>query len=174
MRKIETNDGMLFISQQIFQEYQTNAKEIGIELKQVIEDSIEKLFLDRVTGGVTSFFKKWKKTKEGVAILDAHGHREKGTWFFHDGKQKRTVQSWINGVDGTYGTLVLLVCDESVIYNLPKTKSSILFLPDGIVRGGGKFKVFGLEHHFSLIHQTYGEIDDYTVEDAERKLLTIS
>ncbi len=82
------------------------------------------------------------------------------------------VQSWVKKHDGKFGALVLLVCDEPVLYSLPVTKRSLLIYGDGILQVGLDVDVTGKGHHFTVKHPTYGEIDDYTVADATKTLLT--
>lgn len=172
MKKIELGEATLFLSQEVLREHKARAKENKISLKRMLNAAMNTFFYNRIHNRLYSFFEHWQNKHPGVAILNAHGHRKKGVWYFEDDGEQKTVQSWVDSVDGKYGAIALLVCDESVLYNLPKTKKSLLFLPDGPVVYGIEHIVHGTQHHFSLIHPTYGEIDSYTVDSAIKELIT--
>jgi hypothetical protein len=149
MQKIEIKDGMLFVSNDTHWEYEIKATEdfdlsngftkeaFGRHLNEYICFAVQHLFFDRINREDATFLEEWKCENSGLAILDAHGGRTAdGTWYFRDGKHQRTVQSWIDGLDGRYGTLALLVCNEfASLFDPPETRKSLLFVPEREVGG---------------------------------------
>jgi hypothetical protein len=172
VKKIEFGEFTMFLSDQAHLEHRLRAMDDGVTTKHAIRSVVHSLFFRRIHEDVVPFFARWRAKHKGVAILNAHGSREKTIWHFSDGCLK-TVQSWLDEVDGKYGTVVLLVCDEPWLINPPTTRKSLLFYPDGIV---SSVPVLGDSddgelHHYEAVHPTYGEINGYTVEHATEKLL---
>ena len=167
-------DGItVFMSTEVVEDYEDRAAEVGdgATMQDAMAVGIFGLFHDRLEQEVMAFLTDYQAAHGGMAILDAHGHRdpESNEWLFEDDEHERTVQSWVDEMDGRFGVLVLLVCDDGAIGTRPPTtKFSILVVGDGLVRSG-----IGLEdyHNFQLLHPSYGEISDYTVADARAKLL---
>lgn len=172
MKQISLGDTTVFISSETLEEYQNSVNpEYGVDLEDAIQSTIWGLFHHRVDPEIMRFLKRYQKKYGDIAILDAHGHRsEDGVWLFFDQDEFRSVQSWVDEVDGKFGVLVLLVCDTNARYqNPPTTNKSILVVGDGIVHSGlGSAKY----HSFQYFHPTYGEITGYTVDDAVKSLLS--
>ena len=105
----------------------------------------------------------------GLAALSAHGGYEAGQWVFHDGVTVATVQSWVNQHDGKYALLAPVVCNPGS--QLVRSGSSLLLVPDRNVAPRWLAESSGeYEYHFSLLHPTHGEIDDYVIEHELRRL----
>jgi len=173
----------IFLSQQVIDDYKKidpeiiqDLKDMGMTDDEILQDRIEtairSMFHERLDIGVLSLLESYQESRGGMAILNAHGHRDPHTneWFFADGDQEIPVQTWVNEMDGKFGVLVLLVCDDHAVEVYPPTThTSIIAVGDGIVRSG---YLFGFDlHNFQVIHPTYGEIDGYTIDDARSVLL---
>jgi hypothetical protein len=164
------DEGDVFISDEVSKEYEVKMSEHEVfeSLEELIASNIDILFTNRVYSELTGFLEQWKMKYPGVAILNAHGIRINGIWYYTDKGKLKPVQSWINKFDGKYGTLVLLLCDDSEATS-PLSKHSLLICPDGLV--GGKMLLHECQYHFLFLHPTYGEICSYTADHATKTLL---
>lgn len=161
------------MSAEVVEDYEDMAAEVGdgADMQDAMESGIFSLFHDRLEPEVMAFLTDYQAAHGGMAILDAHGHRDpvRNDWLFEDDGHERTVQSWVDEMDGRFGVLVLLVCDDGAVGAMPPTtKRSILVVGDGLIRSGLRLADY---HTFQLLHPSYGEISDYTVADARAKLL---
>jgi len=91
------------------------------------------------------------------ALLAAHADTN-GKWVYFDGEREYAVQSWINEVDGKYSGLLLCVCNPRS--HIPKSKKSILVVPDSDI----DFRPWSeRDPIFSLLVPKVGELDSYTI-----------
>jgi hypothetical protein len=97
---------------------------------------------------------------ERIGILVAHGDYTYGSdgWTYSDGREDRTVQSWIDEHDGKYALLAIRCCNPAA--STPIAKKSLLLVPDSTF---SDFTVGQGYSHFSLIHPTEGDLE-YTIE----------
>lgn len=172
MKKIVVGEATVFASAETLAEHRANAADIGTSLTNVLHSLVDRMFYDRLPSEVRTFFNAWHHRHPGIAVLDAHGTRDRGIWKYQDNGRLHDIRSWVASVDGEYGSVVLLVCDEPMLNNLPKTTKSILFTPDAVVSCGLEAKLGGMQHHFQIAHPTYGEIDAYVADHARKELLS--
>ena len=153
MEKFSFEDADFYVDAQILREDSE-----GVSVRNFFEYWTRFLFKD------TPKFKEYLDNYGNInglnkyALLCIHGASNNG-WFYIDGNKSYSMQSWIDWADGEYSALVLAVCNSGAY--TPKSKKSILFVPDKIIYGGK-----GLEDSpvFSLIVPGIGEIDSYTID----------
>ena len=135
----------------------------------------EGYFKDTITQTLDCFlhpkFKKLvdltsKKNKlERIAILSAHGDSINHRWYYDDGENLFSVQSWINKMDGKYKLLILAVCNEKG-HDISSKKSLVCF-PNEVYSERGR------EHgevQVELFIPGLKYVDSYTIDDDIKKL----
>ncbi len=98
---------------------------------------------------------------ERCALLEAHGNTN-GDWVYQDNGKTYRVQTWVNSVDGKYSALLLCVCNPGT--HTPKSKKSVLMIPDDIIEfigSGGTTPERNV--CFDLYVPKKGLLDSYTI-----------
>ncbi len=159
MQTIKTPQADIYISDDILEEYRI---EPGNE--QAIKDQLEWEFSNFFKRSDIESFRQYIdlygeiNNLSGYAMLYANGHSNK-EWLYTDGDKEKSVQKWINSVDGKYSGLVFKCCNTGK--HTPKSKKSILVLPDHVVVGIG---LADKDTCFDLIAPGKGEITNYTID----------
>jgi hypothetical protein len=173
MKKLELDEGDLYISEQVMGDGAISESE---DYPGMLENS----YLDSHLG---TFFEHRPSFKEyidlygqlnnlpRIAMLKAHGgtkgnlYTKSEDWVFRHGPRgeyKRPVQDWIDENDGKYSALLLAVCNMGS--HTPKSKKSILMIPDKEISFSGDISRVDREAVFDLIFPGIGEIDSYTID----------
>lgn len=160
MQTIKTPQADLHVSDDILREYHF---ELGDE--QGVKDQLIWEFLNFFDKNLLDSFKQYLDLYGKInslsvyAMLYAYGHSN-GKWVYLDEDKEKSVQRWINSVDGKYSRLVFKCCN--IGKHTPKSKKSILVLPDHVVVS--RVRADYRNTCFSLIVPKKGEITNYTID----------
>lgn len=184
MRKIETDEFDLFLSDDIYDDTLRELEEndAAVTPEQLIGDFTEQAetFLDAVfsepdrreTNEFWRFIEAFHGTRRAcfekrIALVHAHGNGR--PWRYCDGDRERSVRKLVKELDGSYALILLEICNP---YGVSiRCRSSLLmsavdaFSIGDIISG----RTSGFE---SIMHPTIGMIDGYTVEYRLRQLQT--
>lgn len=61
----------------------------------------------------------------GLAVLEAHGGQENGRWQYRDGNLERSIQSWIDSIDGACLGVLVFACNPQDA-EISATKSIVI------------------------------------------------
>ncbi len=106
-----------------------------------------------------------KNNLENIAILAAHGADKDGKWFYFVDEKEKSMQRWINSVDGKYKLIILYSCNPGG--NEVYTKKTPIIAPNETfsykLYNEGKVQV-------ELIMPNTGYVDSYMIEEELKKI----
>ncbi len=157
--------GKLYLSQDLYDYYRGDHY---LDLDSILEEKEESFseLLSNFNEYVMLYGQKYGL--KDYAVLDAHG-QSNGRWVYLDGDKEKSVQGWIDSVDGRYAGILLYCCNPG--HHTPIVKKSCLIVPDANVYSKRSSLMHRKDSSYNLIVPgREEEIDLYTIDYETKQL----